>query len=202
MTTSAAHRLAAATTCLALAALLATPARADARRARLDKGEILITQKKVRGSDLPESTVRAVANVPPAKVWAFIDKCNNYKRHMPRTKDSKELSRKGNVIVCRVTVDMPWPMDDLTSTTKAVHTIRPGYFQRKWSLIKGDYKTNRGSWTITPFDKEGKRSLVVYKMHAEPNIAIPNWIQRKASKSTLPDVINAVRKAVGHKARK
>lgn len=181
-----------------LACAIASPAAADTERERLDKGEILISQKPVAGSEMPESTVRAVVNVPPAKVWAFLDKCDLYKRYMPRTKASRELSRKGNIIVCEVTVDMPWPLDDLTSKTRAVHTVRPTWMQRKWSLISGNYNKNSGSWTVTPFDKAGTRSMVVYQMHAEPKVSIPKWIQRKASKSTLPGVIEAVRKATRH----
>ena len=182
---------------LLLALLVGMPALTSAgEREKLDKGEILIRQRDVKGSDLPESTMKAVVDTEPAKVWAFLERCENYKKHFPRTKSSKELSRKGNVIICRVEVDMPWPMDDLWSETRAVHTIKRDYFQRKWQLIKGTYTKNSGSWTIVPFDKDGKRSLVTYKMHAEPTTSVPKWMQRKASKSTLPDLIEALRKAV------
>ena len=186
------------TLCTALICGLSAPSFAGDRE-KMEKGEVIITQKKIRGSELPQSTMKGIINAPPARVWAFLEKCDNYKKHFPRTKSSKELSRKGNVIVCKVVVDMPWPMDDLWAETKAVHTVTPKLYKRAWSLIKGTYKKNEGSWTIVPYGKDGKRSLVTYKMHAEPNISIPNWIQRKASKSTLPDLMNALRKASGAK---
>ncbi len=177
-----------------------TPAR-SATDTKLDRGEIIIRNRAVKGSELPRAIMMGVINVPPAKVWRFLSNCNNYKGNFPRTKSSKELSRKGNTVICKVVVDMPWPMDDLWSTTRATHTVRPGFFKRQWQLVEGTYKKNAGSWTVTPFDKAGKRSRVVYKMHAEPTTSVPKWIQRKASKSTLPDLMNALRKAVGHKPK-
>lgn len=178
-----------------VAAMIAPSVASAGERERLAKGEIIIKLKDIKGSDLPESTMKAVVDSPPANVWAFLKDCNKYKRHLPRTKSSKQLSRKGNVIVCRVEIDMPWPLDDLWSRTKAVHTVRADYYRRAWTLIDGTYTKNTGSWTVVPFGKDGKRSLVTYKVHAVPTTGVPKWMQRKASKSTLPSVMEAVRKA-------
>ncbi len=178
-------------------ALVSVASAAESERARLDKGEIIIKQRAVKGSDMPQAIVKAVIDVAPAKVWAVLDRCDRYKHVMPRTKASKELSRKGNVIICKITIDMPFPFSDLTATTRAVHTARAGYWQRAWNLLEGDYKTNKGSWTLTPFDPAGRRTMVIYKVHAEPNISVPTWILKKASRSTLPDLIAALVKASG-----
>jgi len=178
--------------------LAAGPASAAGdERSRLGNGEILIKQRPVKGSDMPEAIVKAVINAPPAKVWAVLNLCERYKTFMPRTSASEELSRKGNIIVCRITIDMPFPISDMTTTTQAVHTVRKDFWRRSWKLIKGDFKVNKGSWTVTPFDAAGKRSMIVYRVHAEPNIPVPIWILKRASKSTLPDMIHAVAKASG-----
>lgn len=167
---------------------------------RLDKGEIIVKIRPVKGSEIPAATVRAVVDAPPAKVWKIIENCKRYTKTMMRVKKAKEVSRKGNVVVCNVVVDMPWPIDDLQALTKAVHTVRKDkYYQRKWSLISGDYKTNKGSWTLTPFDKAGKRTMVVYKAHAVPKISVPKWIQRAAAKSTFPKLLKHLRKQVAPK---
>jgi ribosome-associated toxin RatA of RatAB toxin-antitoxin module len=188
--------LAAPLVAVAVAACLLTPQPAQAgERERLDKGELIIKLKDVKGSGLPETTMIGVVDSTPAKVWAFLSQCNKYKRHLPRTKESKELSRKGNVVVCKVVIDMPWPLDDLWSETRAVHTVKPNFYKRSWSLIKGTYTKNKGSWTVAPFDREAKRSKVTYKVHVVPTTGVPKWVQRKAAKSTLPDLMDALRKA-------
>ncbi len=192
--------------CLTLLAAVAlapmhSASAAESERARLDKGEIIIKQRAVKGSDMPEAIVKAVIETTPTRVWAILDRCDRYKKVMPRTSASKELSRKGNIIVCKITIDMPFPISDLTATTKAVHTVKKAFWQRAWQLMSGDYKRNTGSWTLKPFDAEGKRTLVVYRVHAEPNISVPVWVQKRASKSTLPDLIAAVAKASGAKQK-
>ncbi len=174
------------------------PKKVDRDKARLDKGEIIVRTRKVKGSDMPAAHVRAVIHAPPAKIWSILAFCDRYTKTMQRVKESKELSRKGNVVLCKVVVDMPWPVSDLSAVTRAVHTVRKGtYYQRKWSLVKGDYKRNRGSWTLTPYDDAGKQTLVVYRAHAEPNISVPTWIQKAAAKSTFPKLIRHLRKQVG-----
>lgn len=187
-------------TLIPLTLLIALPI-AAAERDRLEKGEVIVQQRAVEGSDMPEAIMKAVVDAPLERIQAVLDKCENYKRVMPRTKASKELSRKGNVVHCRITIDMPFPFDDLTATTRAVHTAKPGYFERAWTLVEGDYKRNTGAWRLTPFDKEGKRTLVHYRVHAEPNTSVPVWVQKKASSSTLPGLIEALAKASGAKKR-
>ena len=73
-----------------------------------------------------DAVVMAVIDSAPEALWAIISKCSAYKRTMVRTIDSKDLSRKGNKVRCRVTVDLPFPLSDITATTDAVHTVKPG----------------------------------------------------------------------------
>lgn len=187
---------------LALVAALAVPARAAepsaADKTKLEAGEILIKAFQVPGSELPRAQVTAVIEAPMAKVWAVIEKCADYKRTMVRVLESEELSRAGSTVTCRTKVDMPWPFDDLEATTKATHTVEPGKsYRRAWTLVKGTYTRNEGSWTLTPWAGSADRTLVVYEVHAEPTISIPVSIQKRASRSALPDLIEKLRKVSG-----
>jgi len=181
------------------AILLACPASAGfgdpSAEARLAAGEVLIQTRAVAGSDIPEATVEAVADAPPAAVWRIIDDCANYKRTMPRISESRLLSRTGNISVCEVTVDMPMPTSDLTSVNEATATIGPPLWRRAWRLLRGDYKRNGGSWTLSAFDAAGTRTRIVYKVHAEPNTSVPAFIIRKAQQRALPELIERVRAA-------
>ncbi len=167
----------------------------SAEQARLARGEVIIRRVVVPGSEMPEAIVRGVIDAPPARVWAIIDRCAHYPGKLPRVKAARELSRKGNIVVCDVTIDMPFPFSDLRAKTRAVHTVRKGFFRRAWNLIEGDFKHNRGSWTFTPFSANGRRTLAVYRVHALPNTPLPIWLQRKASETTLPNLFKALRKA-------
>lgn len=189
-------RVGAALALLAVAALPNVALGDD--QAQLDAGEILFRTTAVKGSELPRATVRAVIDAPMERIWAIIERCADYKRTMVRVIESEELERNGGNILCRVKVDMPWPVDDLQATTRAVHTVEPGKrYRRAWSLVEGDYKSNEGSWTLTAFGDKPGRTMVVYEVHAEPKIAVPNFVLKKATRSTVIDLIERLRKLSG-----
>ena len=186
------------TTLLALIVSLAFTAPAVANtKARLDKGEIIVKRQKVPGSSAPKTTVMAVFDSAPDKLWDILSKCGRYKKTMVSISSAKELSRKGDKVRCEVTVDLPFPLSDISSVTEAIHTVKPGkLYKRAWTLISGDYKHNTGSWTLSPFNTQGTRTLGIYVIHAEPNIPIPDSIRNAAQKSSLPNLIKHLRKQV------
>jgi hypothetical protein len=115
---------------------------------------------------------------------------------MVRVLESKQISKTGDVVVCQVTTDMPWPVSNLRSKTKAIHKVGPPVWSRTWSLLEGDFISNRGFWKLKPFGDDPKRTLVVYNIHVVPDIAVPDALLRKGMTSTLPDMITNLRKQV------
>ena len=175
--------------------LLASPAWSEnPLRSRLDKGEIIVETKDVKGSDIPEATVTAVIDAPPDKVWEIIGNCTDYTETMIRVLESKEIRRKGDQVTCEVTTDMPWPLANLTALTQAKHVVGPPVWSRTWVLIKGDFESNKGSWRLQSFDATNKRTLVVYKLHAVPDMMVPDGLIKKAQRDTLPKLIKHLRK--------
>ena len=170
---------------------------AGSKKARLGAGEIILNTQKVPGSEQPRATVMAVVDAPASKIWGILSKCSDYKRTMVRVVESKELWVKGKVHRCKVTIDLPFPLSTLTAVTDAVHTVIPGKkWERKWTLVEGDYEKNSGSWTLAPFTADGSRTLVVYKVHAIPNLPIPDGIRRAAQRKTLPNIMKNLRAQV------
>lgn len=164
----------------------------------LSNGEVDIRFVDLKGYDTPEARIEAVVNAPPEKVWKVIGDCANYKKTMPRIESSKLIKKKSlggtkSQHICEIIVDMPTPFDNLAAVTKAVHTEGPDEWSRKWTLVRGDYTVNRGSWVLTKFDEAGTRTRVKYRLHAEPNTSIPEWIRTRAQKSSFPDLIDRLR---------
>lgn len=170
------------------------------RSARLAAGEIFVQMADVKGYDVPEARVEAVIDAPPAKLWKVLQACADYSKTMPRVAKSEQLSLKGGVQICRVTIDAPFPVPNLTATTEATIVRGPPVWSRKWKLIEGDYKTNIGSWTVKPFaGSDGQRSHVWYRVIVDPDIAVPGFVQTFAQESSLPDMIERLREAVAVK---
>ena len=64
-------------------------------------------------------------------------------------------------------------------------------------MLRGDYKHNEGSWVLTPFDAAGTRTRAIYKIWAEPNVSLPNFVVRRAQEGALPDLMKKLRSSVG-----
>jgi ribosome-associated toxin RatA of RatAB toxin-antitoxin module len=184
---------------LLLIALIAMPTpaarAADSWQQALDRGEILVYSESPKADAAAEVVVKAVIDTAPSRVWDLVSRCGRYAGTMPRINAARELSRKGSQVTCRVTVDMPFPYSDLTSTTRVVHDEQRAQerFSRRWELIDGDYKVNRGSWSLAPFRGDRTRTLVIYRAQALPKAWIPDWVRRAAQRRSLPKMIQRIR---------
>jgi hypothetical protein len=166
----------------------------DAMRARLEAGEIVVDD--VPAGPMPFLTMQGVVDAPPEVVWDVVSHCGLYQGRMPRIVESEELASDGEHVRCRTVVETAWPMGNLTSISRALHTVGPGVWKREWALESGDYVFNEGSWTLTPFDASATRTLVVYRLHAQANLHVPLVMQQIAQKRALPDTLAAVRRVV------
>ncbi len=179
---------------IAAVVLLTALAAADATDVeRLARGDVLVSTEKVAGTDNPRAVVRAIIDAPPEKVWALVIECGDYQRTMPRILASTLVKREGSVDVCKVTTDMPFPLPDLTSTTRIERTVKDGVWLRTWKLIEGDFKVNEGSWKLTSIEG-GAKTAVEYRILVEPNLPLPQSIAAAAQRKTLPDMIEGLRK--------
>jgi len=189
---------------LATLALAARPARLAAapklsadERARLEAGEVLTKVVDVDGGDVTAARAIGVVAAPPAAVWPHIDQCARYAEFMPSIEESKEVSRAGDVVTCRLVVGMPFPLSDLWSVTVARHQKKSGErYRRSWKMTEGSYRVNEGSWTLTPWGDRGDRTLAVYSIKVAPKAAVPAGVRRAAQQKSLPDVIEALRTRV------
>lgn len=187
------RRVARVLACLMLLVVAPLPLVAQSRD-WLGKGNVSVKTRDIKGYDSPEIIVKAVIDAPPAKVWKIVSDCARYKQTMNRIASSRQISQSGQEYVCEVEIEMPFPLSNIKGITKAVHKISETRWERSWSLVKGDYKYNNGSWVLEPFDESGQRTLATYRVHAEPNTSVPDWIREKAQKKSLPELIERVRK--------
>jgi hypothetical protein len=161
---------------------------------RLARGEIIIVTESVPGFSIPRVCTLAVVDAPPTVVWPIIDRVGDYARTMVGIKRSEELLRSGDIVRARLTVNLPFPLRDLTAVTEGVHTAREGeLYKREWGLVEGDYRENSGSWTLVPFDHDPARTLARYLVHAVPRIPVPRSLQRALQRKTLPRLIAQLR---------
>lgn len=189
--------------CASLACLCAPALRAEEGREgaaapaaspALLAGEITVERLERPGAPVPTFRARARVDAPPALVWDLVSHCDGYAAVMPRVLASRELRRDAAGVECTVTIDMPFPLSDLTSVTIATHREDPstGRYSRTWRFVRGDYQINEGAWEIVPLPGGGA-SLVTYQVTAKPNLPVPAGFASLFQKGPLVDAMRALR---------
>ena len=186
--------LAASLTCCTLARAESIDALYE--KAKLEKYEAVI--HPVKPTDGKGIGVQSfgIVDAPTSEVWPVLRDCEHFAKFMPRTKDSSVATVDGETI-CHLEINMPFPLANLWADSKqALKEESGGVYQRAWSLKKGTYKRNNGSWTLHPWGPEKKQTLLVYSLDTDPAVLIPDGILRSAQVGSLPEVFKAVRARV------
>lgn len=190
--------------CALACLLLAAPAGANLpyfnnmQKKLLDEGRVLVTTEKPTDDVGVAALAIGVVNAPVDQVWSVVRDCQHFSKFMPRAKKSELRSTNGNTMVCFLEVSMPFPLSNLWSeVTTELSTLPGGGHRRTWRLNKGNYKRNNGSWEAHPWGEGGTRTLLIYRLDVDPDMAIPDALLRKAQTGSIPDMFAAVRKRAG-----
>lgn len=183
---------------LLLLFMCAAPVHAQSTSA-LEKGEVLVKTEEVRGSDVPRMVVTAIVEAPPAKVYEIVTNCDKFPERLPRIKDAKTLEKHRDGHTCKVTVNLPFPLSDLTAVTRDRRKAGPDEWFRKWKLVEDaetDYKLNEGGFVLKPYHDDPTRTLLIYSVHAEPKTIVPDFVREKAQKKSFPGMVERIRDEV------
>jgi len=192
---------------LAATGAFATPVTAstlcDGRNSEITDGSVIVIER-------PPTDGRGVAiqacgrvDAPPEQVWPVMIQCDYFEEFLPSVASSKLLSRDGEVAVCETDINLPFPLSNIHSVTRNIETaLESGGFAKRWTLVRGSYKRNVGSWTVLPWPEDANRTLLVYDVDIDPDSLIPDFILRRIQSSTAPDVFAAVRDRVAYCAER
>lgn len=152
-----------------------------------------VSNVKVSAKDLGKGKDKqiyatAYLDVPPQKVWKAITSYSNYRHFMPRVSSSKIETRKGNVAIATMKLDVPFPFNGTWYTNR--YTENPKAMTVQWKMLKGSLKSNSGGWTLKP---QGKGTLATYRVTTDPGVAlIPSWVVNQVTKRTVPNIFKGV----------
>lgn len=181
---------------LALAQPVELPAFTQAEAKKLDAGETVVHEVKPTDDKGIGVQSFGIIDAPSTEVWPVLRDCQHFATFMPRMQSSS-LKEEAGTTLCHVELKLPFPLMNLWSDTKSVQREEPaGHFHRAWTLVRGSYRRNSGSWSVLPWGAEGKKTLVIYAIDSDPIILIPDGILRSAQTGSLPEVFSAIRKRV------
>jgi hypothetical protein len=169
---------------------------------------ISVLARTPEGGSVSEVKATALVDAPPHDVWRVIRDYTNYAKTMPYTDESRVLASEqdGKVILFYCLVNAP-----LVDKRDFIIRIRDesdwkegqGFLKTAWTAATEGappekagvvrVKLNTGYWLLEPRE-EGKKTFVTYYLYTDPGGALPKWIADRANKTSVPDVLRAVRK--------
>ena len=164
------------------------------------------------GSALSEVKAEAVVDAPPEAVWSVVRDYEAQTRTMPYTEVARVLSREaGDKSLLLYTV-IKAPLADRRDLTVRIldesqWSEGRGFLKARWSVsdegpapVEGVVRVrlNEGYWLLRPRDG-GARTQLTYYLYADPGGSVPRWIVNQANRSSVPEVVRALRREVAQR---
>jgi len=189
----------------------------------LGSGGVMVKVERIPECETRLGEVVGVIDAPRERVWNVISDYNEHKHFMPNVLECFAFRPEGlellkgaspqdlgrlqsqlrqyetdriadSVVYLYGMGDFPWPMPNKRYILKVVRDrVRCAAHS---TMVIGQMKVNESWWELKPYGGDGSRTLARYRILLDPGIPLPEFAIRMATKSTLPKVIEAVRKRV------
>ncbi len=170
-----------------------------ATRSLLEAGDVVVQNRQPTKGGIAARAI-GVIDASVDAIRAVLQRCEDFHEFMPRTEKSERREKNPTDDLCFSEVDMPFPFSNLWATMRVREEALPGgVYLRHFQMEEGTYDTNEGTWRVEPWNDDATRSLLTYEFEIEPSVALPDFIIRAAQKTTLPEVITAVRGRLGER---
>ncbi len=207
-----------ASLCLALAAALAIAAAATpdtappvappaavaaADLARLRRGEVVVRLEPVRRGAPRQGVAMGVLDFPPERVFLAVTDFAHYDEFVPFVTSSDAAPQPDGSVLAFQRLDLPAPLRARSYRIRARSRVDGAGAARTWQVAwsyvpgSGDVEDHSGSWRLTRFGPPGPpaagRTLVACRLFTDPGGAVPDWAMDRATRSSLPWVIEGLR---------
>lgn len=159
-----------------------------------DKGEGTVTQLL----ELPDGNVvvRCAVEVdaPPKVVWAVITDYGSHRNFLPYvTKLEATPQPDGKILIDGVAYSRLWQEWPFQALIQQKEDAAEDVYTAMWEeRDQGEFKVNRGGWTVKPFDTNRKRTLLAFELQIELE-KYPNFLVRNIIMDRLHSVLKATR---------
>lgn len=192
------------TSLVACAAFAASPydiipfALTAAEQRQVARGDVIAKIVPLEGTGQSGVAIGTIA-APIDEVIKGIQDVKEHTKYFPRLMEASIVSSNGNERVVHQKIDVPFPLQDRyynITTTFSRSSAPRDVFQLTWKYVQGsgNIVDTTGGWTLTPID--ANTTLAYYHVRADIGTWLPQWLLNIANRSTLPDVINGMRKYV------
>jgi START domain-containing protein len=189
-------------------ALLASPDAGPGWVKAAENDGIQVFTRNKPGTEVQEVKAVGTVDAPPESVWKIVRDYPKYTERMPFTEVATVVANEGDGKIIWFYSRIAAPL-----VSKRDYTLKildesewkdgQGFLRTSWSVdpTKGPaptdgvvrLKTNDGFWMMEP-QEGGKKTLVTYYLFTDPGGSLPKWMVNQANRSSVPDVLKALRK--------
>jgi hypothetical protein len=176
---------------------------------------IAVCSRRVPESRILEFKAMCVVDVPPSIVFRAAMRRDTYRHTSKYVVDFQIIhSDESNVFYIYQRIGIPLFRDrDYTLRYEEMQDSLHGYFSLVWTIAndKGPPPTedvvrieiSRGGFEMLPVE-EGKKTRLICTICTDPGGNIPGWLVNIGNRSTLPDLLRAIRdnSMTGHDSQK
>lgn len=169
-----------------------------------DSDGIRVWVRDVPGGTVREVKAESIVNLPAEKVWSVLRDTSTYVEFMPYLVECAVVGPAGPNALFEYQLIDPPIVDKRDYTLRVVVTEDPerGFWQRRWTPANEAGPAERegvvrvsvcdGTWTVERLGSQSTR--LEYWLYTDPGGSIPTWVANKANTTSVPDLLDAVRK--------
>jgi Polyketide cyclase / dehydrase and lipid transport len=168
--------------------------------ARLQRGEVVVRLEPVRRGAPREGVAMGVVDFPPERIFLAVTDFEHYDEFVPFVASADASPQPDGSVLSFQRLDLPAPMSDRSFRLRARSQVDGAGAARTWRVAwsyvpgSGDVRDHRGSWRLARFGPPAaNRTLVVCRLFTDPGGAVPGWAMDRATRSSLPWVIEGLR---------
>lgn len=93
--------------------------------------------------------------------------------------------------------NIPWPVANrwlIVETRDDEREAPNGNYRADWTLAGGNLKTMTGSFDVSPFEGDPKKTLLRYQVETNPGSHVPRFLMRWGVKKIMPAVVQSLRR--------
>ncbi len=169
------------------------PALDPKKLADLKKGKVLVREIPSETKTKRYEAI-GIVNHSPAMVMAFM---KDYPAKLGIFPHLEQVTASWNENMATVHMVLKVAFKTIRYRLNFLHY---GDYFIEFEYVEGDLKNTSGSYKFFPMS-QGTKTLVVYNVSSDPGIPLPDFILNLLTKSSLPDVIEAIGKGAAMKQK-
>lgn len=131
---------------------------------------------------MPAARTQIEIDATPEQVMAVITDFGSYSRFLPEIEESTVLTHSGG------SWDVEFSVKVVRRFTYTLRLVQESPTRVCWSLVKGSFKVNNGTWDLSPLDG-GSRTLANYSIDLQVGMFVPGNILRSLVERSLPETV-------------